>query len=214
MSTLIAERPKKRLREVCAAAWDPLASLEVQLTPAVKMDDAALGTLSAENPDLRIELSAEGKLIIMAPAHSESGWLNCELITDFGVWSRKHGGRTFDSSAGFRLPNGAVRSPDISWISQERLDALSPEARKGYMHLCPDFVLELRSATDRLATVRKKMNEYMENGARLGWLIDPIGRQAFVYAPAKEPVRLKAPAELSGEPVLPGFTLDLRRIWL
>lgn len=190
------------------------AAMEVRLTPSTWLDDQALGEFCSENRDLRIEQTAAGDLIIIAPTFSESGWHNAELAADLTVWARKTGGgRVFGASAGFRLPNGAVRAPDVSWISQERLGALSPEARLGFMQTCPDFVLGLRSPTDRLPKVREKMDEYMENGARLGWLIDPIGQQVFIYAPGAETIRLKAPAELSGEPVLAGFTLDLRRIW-
>lgn len=185
----------------------------VRLRPQTRLDDAALIEFCADNSELRIEQNAQGDLIIMAPAFSESGWQNAELTADFVAWARRAGGRVFDSSSGFKLPNGALRSPDVSWISQARLDGLTPEGWREFISLCPDFVLELRSRSDRLATLQQKMAEYMANGARLGWLIDPAGRQVFVYQPDHAPICLEAPNEVDGGEVLAAFTLEVSRFW-
>ncbi len=167
-----------------------------------------------DNNELRVEQSAEGELIIMAPAFSESSNQNLKLYGPFIAWlAAVGGGELFDSSGGFRLPNGAVRSPDLSWIAQERLDQMTKKDWQSFLPLCPDFVLELRSRTDRLPTLQKKMAEYLANGARLGWLIDPLEEQVYVYRPGEKVEHLKSPATLSGEPVLAGFTLDLARVW-
>ncbi|MGH2543269.1 MAG: Uma2 family endonuclease, partial [Ardenticatenaceae bacterium] len=118
-----------------------------------------------------------------------------------------------DSSAGFILPNGAMRSPDASWVRRTRLAALSEEQRQRFLPLCPDFVIELRSPTDALSTLQQKMQEYIANGAQLGWLIDPQRRQVHIYQPEQEALTLDHPASLSGDPILPGFVLDLKLIW-
>ena len=187
----------------------------VRFRPAMPFGDKELIRFCQQNSELRIERAAGGELIIMPPAFSETGQSNAELIADFVVWSRQaNKGKVFDSSAGFRLPNGAMRAPDVSWVAQERLDKMTKKEWQSFMPLCPDFVLELRSRSDRLPTLQKKMAEYMANGARLGWLIDPLEKQVFVYRPGeKKSERLKNPTTLSGEPVLAGFTLDLARVW-
>ena len=131
-----------------------------------------------------------------------------------GSWAKHDGtGATFDSSGGFVHLNGAVRSPDASWVERTSLDALTPEQRKKFLPLCPDFVVELRSPSDSLNALRDKMREYIENGARLGWLIDPESRRVYVYHPDGSVQGLEAPETLSGDPVLRGFVLDLREIW-
>jgi len=166
------------------------------------------------NDEARIERDSSGEIIIMPPAFSETGAQNSELAFQFETWARTDGrGKTFDSSAGFTLPNGAVRSPDLSWIRHERWNALSEEARDGFAHICPDFVVELRSKTDRLSTLAAKMHEYAANGAELGWLIDPIEKKVYVYRPDREVEEIDNPSELSGEPLLAGFVLDLISIW-
>ena len=165
------------------------------------------------NRDLRIEQDANGDLVIMAPAFSESGEQNASLIIELGTWARKHGGKVYDSSAGFTLPNKAMRAPDVSWISQARYDRVPKKEWKKFAKICPDFVLELRSTSDRLPKVQKKMAEYIKNGARLGWLIDPVEKQVFVYRPDTPVECLLNPSTLSGDPVLAGFTLDLARVW-
>ena len=166
------------------------------------------------HPDLRIERSAEGDVIIMAPTGSETGSLNARITRFLDEWTEQDGtGVCFDSSTLFELPNGAERSPDASWIRRDRWEALTPQERKQPAPICPDFVVELMSPTDRLSDTQAKMEEYLSNGARLGWLIDPEERQVHVYRPG-EPVQiLPDPTHVSADPVLPGFTLDLRRIF-
>ena len=178
------------------------------------MDDVQLTRFCQDNEGLRVEQTAEGEIIIMPPVGIEGSSRNFKLYAPFGIWQQQvGGGECFESSAGFRLPNGALRSPDISWVRQEQLDRLTPEQWGKFPPLCPDFVLELRSRTDRLTTLKEKMVEYLENGAKLGWLIDPLQKQVFVYRPGQPVEHLKVPATLSGEPVLAGFTLDLARVW-
>ncbi len=167
------------------------------------------------NPELRLELTAEGTLIAMSPTGSEGGQRNAELTTDFCIWNRQIKlGIVFDSSTGFRLPNGAVRSPDVSWVKQSRWDALTSEQRKGFAPLCPDFVLELASESDDIEDLQTKMQEYLENGAQLGWLIDPRTRQVEIYRPAKPVEILQSPKTLSGEDILSGLVFNLNVIYL
>jgi Uma2 family endonuclease len=167
-----------------------------------------------ENRNLRFELTAQQELIIMPPAGSETGWRNGKLMIRVGVWAEADGtGTVFDSSAGFTLPNGAIRSPDASWIKQEHWDALTKEQRTGFAPICPDFVVELRSPTDRLSDLHEKMQEYIDNGAHLGWLLDPIDRRVYVYRPGQAVETLDDPATVSGDPVLPGFTLVVQELW-
>jgi Uma2 family endonuclease len=178
------------------------------------LTDDQFAELCANNPDLRFEYTCTGDLIIMPPTSSDTGERNASLTADFVIWNRSTGaGRVFDSSTGFILPNGAKRSPDVSWISQARWEALSDQERQGFARICPDFVLELRSPTDRLSSLQDKMQEYLDNGARLGWLIDPTDRVIYVYRPGETVERMESPAEISGEPVLLGFRLRLATVW-
>jgi Uma2 family endonuclease len=149
------------------------------------------------------------------PTGGESSQRNSSLTGKLDFWGEENEnlGVTFDSSGGFILPNGATRSPDASWVRRERWEALTPEQRQGFVPLCPDFVVELRSASDSLSKLQEKMQEYMANGARLGWLIDPQNQRVEIYRPGREVEVLEQPMELSGEEVLPGFVLNLRRIW-
>jgi Uma2 family endonuclease len=166
------------------------------------------------NNELRIERTAEGVIEIMPPAFWETGNRNADLTAQIMAWAKQDSsGVAADSSAGYRLPNGATRAPDASWVARARLAALKPEEKKEYLPLCPDFVVELRSSSDRLKRLKEKMEEYLANGARLGWLIDPSTRKVYVYRPAAEVEVLDDPATVSGDPILPGFTLDLRAIW-
>ena len=194
-----------------AEGADPLT---IWLEPAICMTEEQFVEFCAQNRELRIERTAEGALEIMPPAFSVTGNQNFEIASEFGTWVRRDGrGVGFDSSAGFTLPNGAVRSPDVSWVLRSRLDALTEEDREGFWHICPDFVIEIRSSSDRLSTLQAKMQEYIDNGARLGWLVDPIGRRAYVYRPGAAVEVLDAPQALSGDPELAGFTLDMSAIW-
>jgi Uma2 family endonuclease len=168
--------------------------------------------LCQDNPDLRLELTATGELIVMAPAGWESSGKNSDLTTDVNLWNRQTKlGQAFDSSGGFTLPNGAVRSPDVTWIEKSKL-ANIPAGVK-FPQVIPDFVIELRSDTDRMPKLREKMEEYRANRVRLGWLIDPQQQQVEIYRLGQDVEVLQSPTELSGEDVLPGFVLDLRSIF-
>ena len=158
------------------------------------------------NRDLRIERTASGEVIIMPPAFSDTGNRNMKIAQQVANWAEQDGtGEVFDSSAGFTLPNGATRSPDASWIKLERWDALSEEQKASFAPICPDFVIELRSQSDTLSGLRKKMQEYIDNGTLLGLLIDRKNRNVYIYRPNQEPEILENPETVSGEPVLPGF---------
>ncbi len=166
------------------------------------------------NPDRSFELTAQGVLIVMPPVGVESGNYESELGIDLGIWNRQTGlGKTFSSSTVFTLPNGSKRSPDAAWVELSRWSAVSPEERKKFARLVPNFVMELRSETDRLPTLQAKMAEYRDNGVSLGWLINPQDRQVEIYRLDREVEVIDAPMTLSGEEVLPGFTLDLSPIW-
>ncbi len=188
--------------------------LVVHTSPVMEMDDEQFFRFCRLNRDLRIERTAEGDLIIMPPAGGSSGRGNAELTYLFQAWARREGtGQIFDSSTGFKLPNGATRSPDVSWVRSERLDLLSDEQWEKFLPLCPDFVLELRSPSDSLRVVIQKMEEYMRDGARLGWLLDAPRKQVHVYRIGEPPELLENPLQLSDEPVLHGFVLDLPQVW-
>ncbi|HLG14005.1 MAG TPA: Uma2 family endonuclease [Blastocatellia bacterium] len=181
---------------------------------SVRVSEEEFYALCRDNPELRIEMTAEGELIIMPPTGSETGRRNSTLTQRVANWAEADGtGLSFDSSTGFILPNGAKRSPDASWIKKERWHALAPEQRERFAPICPDFVVELRSPDDRLPVLQAKMVEYIENGARLGLLLDPIQRSVYVYRPNQQPEQIDNPETISGDPVLPGFVLKLKDIW-
>lgn len=166
------------------------------------------------NSEWRIEQTAEGDLVIMPPTGGKTGIRNFKLIAQFGRWvEADQTGKGFDSSTIFVLPNGAQRSPDLAWVRNERWQALTEEQQEKFPPLCPDFVVELRSRTDSLKTLQAKLQEYIDNGAQLGWLIDPIERKVHVYRPGAAVVILDNPQSVSGEAVLPGFTLDVQALW-
>jgi Uma2 family endonuclease len=171
--------------------------------------------LAAANRDLRLERTAQGELIVNPPTGWETGERNCSISGELYLWWRNAGepGKVFDSSTGFILPNGATRAPDASWVSGERWQALTPEQKGTFANICPDFVVELRSSSDTLKSLQDKMREYIDNGAKLGWLIDPQPRRVEIYRSGKDVEVLENPADLSGETVLPGFVLNLRRVW-
>jgi len=181
---------------------------------SIRLDEEEFLALCRDNPELRIEMTSEGELIIMPPTGSETGRRNSTLTQRLANWSEADGtGECFDSSTGFILSNGARRSPDASWIRKERWEALPKEERQKFARLCPDFVVELRSPVDRLSVLQEKMAEYIDNGARLGWLLDPVQQAVFVYHPGREPERIDNPSSISADPVLPGFVLNLNDIW-
>ncbi len=167
-----------------------------------------------ENKDLRIETNKDGDLIIMPPTGAETGDKNAELTTQLRNWAKKNGkGKTFDSSTEFELPSGAKKSPDASWILKDKYSVLTQKERDGFPPICPDFVIELRSKTDRLKPIQAKMTEYIENGVRLGWLVDPYKKQVHIYRKNGEIEILENPKIVSGEDVLEGFELDLDEIF-
>ncbi len=190
------------------------AAMSIFIPPTLRCTEEQFRELVKFNPDLRWELTAQGEVIVMPPTGSETGNYNFELGGYFAIWNAQNKqGKGFDSSTGFKLPNGAIRSPDIAWIAQERWEKLSPEQRRQFAPICPDFVLELVSPSDDLATVQAKMREYLENSCRLGWLVNPETRSVTIYRPHVPPETVTFDVVLSGEDVLPGFSLDLRHIF-
>jgi len=182
--------------------------------PVLDMGEEQFFEFCQLNREWRIERSAEGDLEVMVPTGGETSNRNFRLSVQLGIWTDRDGtGVAFDSNGGFVLPNGAMRSPDVSWVRRERLANLTAEQKQRFLPLCPDFVIELRSPSDPLAVIEAKMREYVENGARLGWLIDPEERKAHVYKPGEPVGILSTPDKLSGDPVLSGFILDLKPIW-
>lgn len=176
----------------------------------VELTDEQFCHLCDENRDLRLERDAKGALIIMSPVGGVSGNREAGLITEVEIWNRQTKlGKVFSSSTIFRLPNGGDRSPDVAWVRLERWNGLSPEDQERFPPLCPDFVIELRSCTDTLATLQAKFQEYLASGLQLGWLINPQDEQVEVYRSNREVETLSIPVELSGESVLPEFLLSL-----
>ena len=184
------------------------------LPASLKLTHTAFLDLVAVNPDLQLERTSDGELVIMPPTGGETGDRNDEISFQLRAWNKQANlGKTFNAATGFSLPNGSDRSPDASWVSRERWEALTPQERKTFPPLCPNFVVELRSPTDNLKKLQAKMQEYIEQGAQLGWLIDPKTKQVEIYHPGQDKEILYAPATLSGEAVLPGFILDLQPIF-
>ncbi|MFS8120437.1 MAG: Uma2 family endonuclease [Microcoleus sp.] len=170
--------------------------------------------IAAVNRDLRLERTATGELIIMAPTGSDTGYRNQDMSGQLWLWNRQTKlGVVFDSSSGFKLPNGADRSPDASWVKLERWQTLTPKQQEGFAPLCPDFVVELRSKSDNMEPLREKMREYIANGARLGWLIDRKNQKVEIYRQNQDVEILNNPSTLSGEDILSGFVLDLTDVW-
>ena len=191
-----------------------MTAVTLNLQPLVLLTDGAFHTLCRANPDVKLERTAEGELVIVPPTGGTSGRKNRNLTGQFSNWVEENLalGEGFDSSTLFQLPNGAKRSPDASWVVRRRWDGLTAQQQDGYPPLCPDFVVELRSPTDSLEELQVKMQEYMNNGTRLGWLINPKSQQVEIYRQGQEKEILQAPTSLSGEQVLPGFVLDLKGI--
>ncbi|WP_414619292.1 Uma2 family endonuclease [Calothrix sp. CCY 0018] len=180
----------------------------------INLTDEQFFQLCQNNPDVRFERTASGELIIMPPTGSITSDRNADLTCQLRNWNQKYKlGKSFDSSGGFKLPNGAERSPDASWVKMERWDVLTEEEQERFAPLCPDFIVELMSPSDTLEKTRAKMREYMENGASLGWLINRKQKQIEIYRLNKKVEILESPQTLSGEDVLPGFVLDLAEIW-
>ncbi len=164
--------------------------------------------------DLRLELTSTGELIVMPPTGSMTGRRSFDLTSQLASWFREHGtGVCFGADAGFTLPNGAIRGPDAAWIKREKWDSLTAQEKEKFAPICPDFAVELRSPSDNFRELDLKMFEYMENGASLGWLIDPLKRKVYVYRPNQETVVLDNPETVSADPLLPAFTLNLTELW-
>jgi Uma2 family endonuclease len=181
---------------------------------ATKVSDEEFAELCRLNPELQIERTSEGELVIVAPTGGKTGIRNAKVTVAFGLWAERDGtGQNFDSSTLFSLPNGARRSPDLSWIRNERWEALSPQQQEQFPPPCPDFVVELRSKTDSLKSLTEKMEEYIANGAELGWLIDPLERKVHIYRPGLASEILNDPETVSGEPLLKDFVLEVRSLW-
>ena len=188
--------------------------LVVHTRPVIDMNDEQFFQFCLVNDTLQIERTAQGDLLIMAPGGGSSSSGGTKLVGIFCHWAESEGsGQVFGPSAGFILRNGAMRAPDVAWVRSERLAALTDEQWQKFLPLCPDFVLELRSATNRLARLREKMEEYRGNGAALGWLLNPERRQVHIYRPGAPVEILDHPATLSGEPLLRGLVLDVPQVW-
>lgn len=180
----------------------------------LRLDDDELFRFCQLNRELRIERSANGDLDVMTPVGGEGSSRKAELTFALVRWAREDGsGVVFDSSAGFLLPNGAMRSPDAAWLDRSRWEELTSEQRAKFVPLCPEFVVELRSRSDALSTLQAKMTEWIDNGARLGWLLDPESRSVDVYRPGRAVEVLENAERVSADPVLPGFVLELAAIW-
>jgi Uma2 family endonuclease len=191
-----------------------MTALTIDLSPIVHLTRTEFYKLCAANPDMKLERSPQGELIVMSPTGGETGNCNSSLNGELYLWNRQTKlGKCFDSSTGFSLPNGGDRSPDAAWIPIEKWDALTPEERQGFLPLCPDFVIELLSPSDSWKQGQEKMAEYMENGCRLGWLLDSKHKRVAIYRQGKPIEILEIPTTLSGEDVLPGFVLNTQIIW-
>ncbi|WP_375473614.1 Uma2 family endonuclease [uncultured Nostoc sp.] len=188
--------------------------LTVNFPSLVQMTNEQFYEFCQANGDLRIERTANGEVIIMPPAFSDTGNRNFNIAAQLGYWTEQDGtGIGFDSSTGFTLPNGAMRSPDASWIELERWNALTDAQKASFAPICPSFVIELRSSSDRLIKLQEKMQEYIDNGASLGWLIDRQNRKVYVYRPNREVEILENPETVTANPELPGFILRMGKIW-
>jgi Uma2 family endonuclease len=187
----------------------------LKLEPAIALSENQFFSLCQQNPDLKIERSGQGELIIMPPTGGETGRKNATLIARLVMWNETDNlGVVFDSSTCFRLPKGGDRSPDLSWLKKERWDSLTPEQQRKFPPLCPDFVLELLSPSDNLSFTQAKMQEYQANGVQLAWLLNPQDQQVEIYRLGCPVEILFRPRELSGENVLPNFVLNLAWFWL
>jgi Uma2 family endonuclease len=178
------------------------------------MDEEEYFEFCAQNPELRIERDGHGEITITPPAGAETGFRNSDLTAQLGMWSKRDGrGRAFDSNPEYILPDGAALSPDASWVQSSRLEQFTKEQKRRFLQLCPDFVVELISPTDRLPKAQAKMRQWIDNGATLGWLIDADRRTVYVYRPGREPEELVNIDHLPGEGIVEGFRLELGEIW-
>ncbi|PAX51626.1 Uma2 family endonuclease [Brunnivagina elsteri] len=191
-----------------------MTALTLNLNSLIKLTREQFYQLCEANPDLKLERNFQGELVIMPPTGGETGRSNVNLILQVASWNEQNQlGEVFDSSTGFTLPNGADRSPDVSWVEKSRWNALTQEQKEKFIPLCPDFAIEILSPSDSLTKTQKKMQEYISNGCRLGWLINRKKQEVEIYRPEQEVEVLTFPSTISGEDILPGFILNLQRIW-
>lgn len=189
-------------------------SVTLNLNSIIQLNSEQFYQICQENPELKLERNAKGELIVMAPTGGETGKRNLTVGALLWLWNEQTQlGEVFDSSTGYILPNGANRSPDASWIEKSRWETLTPEQKEKFIPLCPDFVIELLSPTDSLRNTQEKLREYLENGCRLGWLINRKKQEVEIHRPGQSVEVLQSPQSLSGEDVLPGFVLNLQTIW-
>jgi Uma2 family endonuclease len=186
----------------------------IRIQTARHMSDDEFYAFCAANPDLRIERTAKGEIVIMPGTGFKTGNQNADFTAQLYSWAKRDGrGRVVDSGVEYFLPSGAARSPDASWVPRSRLAKVTPEQKKRFLRLCPDFVVELRSPSDGLKNLQAKMREWMDNGAKLGWLIDPEARTVYIYRPDQTTERLIDPQRVEGEPPVEGFVLEMADIW-
>jgi len=188
--------------------------LQLHFPPSLRMTREEFAEFCSANPELRCEHTESGDVVIMPPEGGESGARGLKVGARLERWAERNGtGVAFGSSTGFQLPNGATRSPDAAWVRRTRLVGLTPAEKKAFVPLCPDFVIEIRSPSDSLADQQEKLEEYITNGAALGWLIDPQSRSLWIYQPGEPPKRIDNPTSVAADPVLPGFVLELAGVW-
>lgn len=191
-----------------------MTAIVLNLKPFVELSDAQFYQLCQNHCDLKFERTTKGELVIVAPIGGEGGSREAELMGDLVFWNRRTQlGKVFSSSTCFKLPNGADRSPDAAWIGWERWNQLTPLEQKRFPPICPDFVIELRSESDALKPLQQKMQEYIDSGLRLGWLINPQERQVEIYRANQPQQILQNPDRIDGEDVLPGFVFALAILW-
>ncbi|PAX51627.1 Uma2 family endonuclease [Brunnivagina elsteri] len=191
-----------------------MTALTLNLNSLIKLTREQFYQLCEENPNLKLERNAQGELIIMPPTGGETGKSTSNVNAQVWFWNEQNQlGEVFDSSTGFTLPNGADRSPDVSWVEKSGWNALTQEQKEKFIPLCPDFAIEILSPSDSLTKTQKKMQEYISNGCRLGWLINRKKQEVEIYRPQQDVEILISPSTISGENVLPGFVLNLQRIW-
>lgn len=202
------------LQSVVVNQKSQLTSVVLHWPPSLNLINEQFFDFCQANKELRIERSALGDCEIMVPTGGKTGRRNLSMVAQLYNWAEQEGsGLAFDSSTGFTLPNGAIRSPDASWVKKSRLSALTPKQKQLFLPLCPDFVMELLSPSDTSHALQQKMQEYLENGANLGWLIDPQAQRVFIYQPHQSIQVLEKPDYLTTADLLPDFKLDLQKIW-
>jgi Uma2 family endonuclease len=188
--------------------------LPVRIRPEHPMTDEELMRFCAKNEPLRVERDANGELIVMSPSGSEGGGIETDIAVELAIWARQDGrGKVFGSNAGFRLPDGSVRAADAHWVSWPRWNALSREDQKRFAPLCPEFVIEVRSESDRLPELQAKMQMWIANGAEVAWLVDPSRKTVEIYRPGREPEVLEGGSAVEGDGPVAGFVLELGRVW-